>query len=275
MGGISLAGSSEDDLQTLLLQKENLQEDLMELNKEIQALQLEKFISEAKPEESPEVLWEIASQYGKMQQIDKAVSYYQQFAEDYPNHELAPKAYILIASLHIFEEYFLTGSNVHIDDRDMDFSDAISALQKVLEIYPSSPFADDAEFGIALTYLLKANRLAVLREAGMQNSREYRESLEKHKEGLVESLALYKALLSKYPELVSDEDVVSWSGTSYSTVLSNTNVQYNIALIYDIVMDWENAVKEYKTYLALEPEGSRVVKAKARVRIIEDDLLGK
>lgn len=268
--GATVLASSTDDLQQLIGQKCKLQEDLAALNERIQSLQLEELKVSVNPDDSPEVLWEIASQYGKMQRIDRAVAYYQQFAENYPKHELAPRAYILIASLRIFEEYFLTGGNVNVDDKSMDFSEAIRALHKVIETYPSSQFADDAEFGIALTYLLQANRLAVLREAGLQETREYKESLDKHRGGLMEAVTLHKALLANYKELVSDDDVVSWSGASYSTVLNNSNVQYNIALIYDLVMDWDNALKEYKAYLAMNPQGPRATKARARVRMIEE-----
>lgn len=86
----------------------------------------------------------------------------------------------------------------------------------------------------------------------------------------MEAVTLHKALLANYKELVSDDDVVSWSGASYSTVLNNSNVQYNIALIYDLVMDWDNALKEYKAYLSMNPQGPRATKARARVRMIEE-----
>lgn len=261
---------ASDDLQQLMEQKRELHEELVALSEKIQFLQLEKLKASASPDESPDVLWEMASEYGKMQRIDRAVAYYKQFAEDYPQHELAPKAYIMIASLRIFEQYFLTGGNVNVEDKDMDFSEAIHALQTVIDKYPLSEYADDAGFGIALTYLLNANRLAVLREAGMQMTRDYRESLERNREGLMKSLELHKRLLAIYEELVSDQDVVTWSGASYSTVLSNANVQYNIALIYDLVMDWDNALREYEAYLAMNPQGARAIKARARVRMIQE-----
>ncbi len=271
--GLSLAGSvCQAELDELREERENLQRDLRLVNERIGELMLELIEVDVSIEESPEVLWDVARQYSNMNRIARAIDYYGKFARAYPGHELAPVAYIRMASLHIYDEYILKGGNIHLEDKDLDFAFAWEALEEMLTLYPNSEYADDAEFGIALTYLLKANRLAVLWSAAQQGTRTYNELLDIHRDNLMKSVELHESILARYQYIRSNEEVIGWTGASYATVLSEANVKFNIALIYDMLREWEKAYDSYKIYLATSPEGPRAVRARSRMIIIEEEL---
>ncbi len=148
----------------------------------------------------------IADAYFDDRRYEEALSYYRDFGDLHPQHEKVPYT--------IFRSALCHAERTHRPNRDQTATrDALEYLDRLLERFPNSPEAAEAEeLWRDLRTLLAEN---ILQIAGFYRGRSEYES----------AAMRYRSLLNEYPGLGLDAEALYYLGVSYYAMNRRTEAE--------------------------------------------------
>lgn len=165
---------------------------------------------------------------------------------------------------------------------------AIVAYRKLLRDFPQSPYADRAQYKLALAIFKQSSPVALTQDKTYEAIRELQIFLDEYPESPMASEA--KTLLQQCYDKLAEKDykighlyfrMGDWEAsrlyfgemiTEYPESRWVSHAQYEIAESYAKQGQWEKALVEFQTFLQRYPNHALMIKAKQRVEAAKQAL---